>query len=192
MNAGTLSVRGIFLFLTACVLVFVLGYAYVNSFQLGIRAIIVVHGLALSFLFFALSLGDLKSFLVFAMIVVIPMAIDYNLLRDPAPPGFPVFAEGIVVSLVDCFLAILLLQWLAISGLQREASSPTLGHPVGTLLLIWIFYSLLVALIKSETHRYGYFEVVTLCQGFLVYFYLANIFQLQSFFTLYPGYFLMT
>jgi O-antigen ligase len=174
MNPITSSSKSIFLFVIGCVLVSILGYAYVSSFALGIRTIIVVHGLVLSFLLFALSLGDLKSFLVFGMVVVIPMAMDYNLVRDPSPPGFPVFSEGIVVSLVDCFLAILLIQWLVTASLRKKAALPTLGHPIGTLLLFWIFYSLFVALLKSDTNRYGYFEVVTLVQSFLVYFYLVN------------------
>lgn len=174
MNSTTAPLRSVVVFLISCLLVFILGYAYVSSFALGIRTIIVVHGLALGFLLFALSLGDLKSFLVFAMIVVIPMAIDYNLVRDPSPPGFPVFSEGIVVSLVDCFLAVLMIQWLVTASLRKPTSVPILGHPIGTLFLVWIFYSLFVALLKSDTSRYGYFEVVTLFQGFLVYFYLVN------------------
>ncbi len=57
------------------------GYAYVTSFNMGIRIILVVHGLVLFFLFFALSLNDLKSCLVFAMLLVIPMSIDFSLVR---------------------------------------------------------------------------------------------------------------
>ena len=141
---------------------------------MGIRIILVVHGLILFFLFFALSLTDLKSSLVFTMILVIPMEIDFSLVRYPAPAGFPPFAESIVVDLVQLVLAVLMIQWLGAASMKKTHGTPIIGHPVGTLFLIWIFYSLLVGWLKAQNFTYAYFEVVALFQGFLVYFYLIN------------------
>ena len=157
-----------------CILLPLLGYVYVSSFNMGIRIILVVHGLILFFLFFALSLTDLKSSLVFTMILVIPMEIDFSLVRYPAPAGYPPFAESIVVDLVQLVLAVLMIQWLGAASMKKTHGKPIIGHPVGTLFLIWIFYSLLDGWLKAQNFTYAYFEVVALSQGFLVYFYLIN------------------
>ncbi len=174
MTGATLSSRKFIILAVACVVLPLLGYVYVNSLNMGIRVVLVVHGLVLFFLFFALSLTDLRSCLVFAMILVIPMGIDFNLVRYPAPQYYPPFTEGIVISLIDCFLALLMIQWLATSSVRRTRSVPILGDSVGTLFLIWIFYSLLVSALKAENPAYAYFEVIAVFQGFLVYFYLIN------------------
>ncbi len=174
MNGATLSFRNFVTAVIWCVVLSVLGYVYVTSFNMGIKMVLVVHGLVLFFLFFALSLNDLKSCLVFAMILVIPMSIDFGLVRYPSPPGYPPFAESIVVNVVDLILAVLMIQWFASASMRRTSGIPTIGHPIGTLFLIWIFYSLLIGWVKAEDPTYAYFEVVTMFQAFLVYFYLVN------------------
>ena len=174
MNGTTLSFKNFMIAAICCILVPLFGYLYVSSFNMGIRIILVVHGLVLFFLFFALSLTDLKSSLVFTMILVIPMAIDFSLVRYPSPPGYPPFSESIVVNLVDLILAVLMIQWVGAASIKRTHGTPTIGAPIGTLFLIWIFYSLLVGWLKAENSTYAYFEVVALFQGFLVYFYLIN------------------
>ncbi len=174
MNGASLSFRNFVTAVICCVVLSVLGYVYVSSFNMGIRIILVVHGLVLFFLFFALSLNDLKSCLVFAMLLVIPMSIDFSLVRYPAPPGYPPFAESIVINVVDLILAVLMIQWFASSSMKRTPGVPIIGHPVGTLFLIWIFYSLLIGWLKAENTTYAYFEVVAMFQAFLVYFYLIN------------------
>jgi hypothetical protein len=174
MTGATLSFKNFIVAAICCALSLLFGYLYVSSFNMGIRIILVVHGLVLFFLFFALSLTDLKSCLVFAMILVVPMAIDFGLVRYPSPPGYPPFSESIVVSLVDLILAVLMIQWFGSASMKKTHGKPIVGHPVGTLFLIWIFYSLLVGWVKAENPTYAYFEVIALFQGFLVYFYLIN------------------
>jgi O-antigen ligase len=174
MNGTTLSFKNFVIAAICCILLPLVGYVYVNSFNMGIRIILVVHGLILFFLFFALSLTDLKSSLIITMILVIPMEIDFSLVRYPAPPGYPPFAESIVVDLAQLILAVLMIQWLAAASMKKTHGKPIIGHPIGTLFLVWIFYSLLVGWLKAKNTIYAYFEVVALVQGFLVYFYLIN------------------
>ncbi len=133
MNGTTLSFKNFMIAAICCILVPLFGYLYVSSFNMGIRIILVVHGLVLFFLFFALSLTDLKSSLVFTMILVIPMAIDFSLLRYPAPPGYPPFSESIVVNLVDLILAVLMIQWVGAASIKKTHGTPTIGAPIGTL-----------------------------------------------------------
>lgn len=174
MNDTSLRSRSYLILLLYCVFCLAMGYVYVSSFNIGIRAVLIVHGLALLFFFVALGLRDLKSCLMFAMILVIPMAIDYHFVRYSLEPGTPVFTDGIVVSLVDCFLAVLLLQWLASSSIAVSHGRLTVGHPIGTLFLIWIGYSLVAGSLRALRPEYVYFEVITLFQGFMLYFYLIN------------------
>jgi hypothetical protein len=174
MNETTLSTRNTAILALYCLICLLLGYVYVGSIRAGVRPTLVIHGLALLFLVAALSLGDLRSRLTFAMILVIPLAIDYHFVRYALEHGTPVFQDAIVISLVDCLLAVLLLYWLASASIEGTHGSLTVGHPIGTLLLVWIAYSLVAGSLKAARPVYAYFEVIALLQGFLLYFYLAN------------------
>ncbi len=159
----------------AAIAVSLLGYFYVSSFELGIRAILVVHGSVLLFFLFAIFLRDITHFLTFLMIFAIPMSIDYFIVRYPLTQFlYPPFIEGVLVSIVDVLLIILMMLWLARSSLNRSREYPTFGYPIGTLLLILIVYSLVAGRIKAVNFTYAYLECIAMTQGLILYFYLIN------------------
>jgi hypothetical protein len=161
-------------FLAAIVLA-ILGYLYVVSFSLGIRAILVVHGSALLFFLFALFARDLTHLLTFLMIFLIPMSIDYYVVRYPlAMYLYPPFIEGILVDIVDLFLMVLMMLWLARASLDRSRGYPIFGYPIGTLLFILIVYSLIAGKMKAVNFTYVYLECIAMAQGLVLYFYLIN------------------
>jgi hypothetical protein len=158
----------------ACAMALVTGFLYVLSFSFGTKGALLFHGILLAFVIFAVSLSNLKATLVFAMIVAIPMGIDYNLIRYPVAFESPPFAEGVTINLVDVCLIGLFFQWFLRCSLQKRADIPSIGHPVGTVFLLWIFLSLAISALVAMKFVYSVFEVVALTQGFLVYFCLVN------------------
>jgi hypothetical protein len=156
-------------------LIAILGYAYVNAMGLGLRSVVVIHVGALFFLGCALFLGNLHSYLVFVMIFAISLQFDYYIYYQPLTTiESQPFISGITIDAVDLFLLLLYARWALKISLKKRAAGITLGHPVGTVFLLWIAACLLSSLVKSGQLSYSLFEMVVLIKGFLVYLYLVN------------------
>jgi len=162
--------------LVVSVMAFVLGYVYVQSFNVGWRAVVALHLGILFFLGCALFLRDLRSFFLFVMIFAVPLEYGYHLIFrklvgvDTAP-----FAIGIRIDVVDVVLLLLYMHWgfvLAQTPLRRGRI--TIGNSLGKLFLLWIVWVSLAGILRSEHLNYTAFELVTLYKGFLLYFYLVN------------------
>ncbi len=153
----------------------VMGHLLVTAMQYGVKPVLFLFLVVLLFLGLALFIRDLKTFLLFMMILLIPTGLDYHVSFRPLVQfqSSP-FVAGIAVTSVDFLLAILYIYWFALVCLGRSMRRPTLGHPLGTLLLAWIAYSLIASKLTATRFEYSIYEVIVLSLGFLLYFYLVN------------------
>src|SRR5271169_2084191 len=83
MRGASLSARNSVTILAACIVAFILGYLYVQTFAVGWRAIFLLHAGVLFFLGCALFIRDLRSFLLFVMIFAIPLQYGYHVIYQP-------------------------------------------------------------------------------------------------------------
>ncbi|MBI5248234.1 MAG: O-antigen ligase family protein [Desulfomonile tiedjei] len=148
---------------------------YVIMFATSAKLIVVAHGLSLLFLGFALSLGDLRSYLIFTLILCIPLQLDFHLLYDPLKniESTP-FMAGIPVDVTDLILMVLYAHWLAVLSMTKRSQGLKVGYPFGAILLIWIVYLLLSSFVTATHFRYSVYECIALFKGFMLYFYLVN------------------
>jgi len=176
MQGVASSVRNSITILIATILAFILGYLYVQAFAVGWRAIFIIHALVFFFLGCALFIRDLRSFLLFIMIFAIPLQYGYHVIYQPmlGVQTSP-FASGVRIDVVDVILLVLYMHWGFRSAQQQlRHTRITLGHSLGKLFLIWITYVAIAGFLRSEHLNYTLFEVVTLFQGFMLFFYLIN------------------
>lgn len=178
MNTRPLLSRNVFLLAAsyvAIVLIVLIAYLYVISFSLGYRMVIVVHGGALFFLGCAIFLKQLRRFLIFVAVFCIPLQFGYHLIHEPvtAMESQP-FVSGIRIDSVDVILMLLYAHWAVLISRDKGRRRVRLGHPIGTLLLIWIVYCFVASLWTSVQWRYSLFEVIELTKGFLLYLYVVN------------------
>lgn len=182
MQSPTLSARRISYLMIAGIAVLVLGYCYVIAFSLGPRAIILVHLGALFFLGIALFVRDLKSFLLFALLFLIPLQFGYHVVHRPLtlfdPSGELIvaqpFSAGIQVDSVDVVLLLLYAYWIAGAAIKGWRNRIAVGGSLGFLLLAWILLLLLQSVMNAKNFQYSFFEIVVLFKGFLLFFYLVN------------------
>jgi len=122
-----------------------------------------------------LFVKDLKLFLIFSMVLSIWTGLAYHLTLRAMPPfqSRP-FEEGIAVTAVAFILPILFFHWLLAASSDAKRRWPTIGYPLGTLLLAWIVYTFVSSRVTSVDFEFSLFEVVVLFQGFLLFFYLVN------------------
>jgi O-antigen ligase len=159
----------------AALLLGVGGLVYVWSLSLGWRAAFVVHAGALFFLGAALCLGSLRSYFLFIMVFCTSLQFQYHLVHVPLKTlESQPFISGIPIDIVDVALIILYAHWILVLSLKHRAHRIRLGHPLGTLLVIWILWCLGVSLFHSKQVNYSLFEVFILVKGFLLFFYLVN------------------
>jgi hypothetical protein len=175
MNEAALSVRNLLRIVGAVLLVGVLGLVYVYSFALGWRAIFVVHTGALFFLGAALYLRDIKAFFLFILVFCTSLQFTYHLIHQPLTvvESQP-FISGLPIDIVDVALVILYARWVLMLSTGHAPFRLKLGHPLGTLFVLWIAWCFAVSLIQSKMLNYSLFEVFILVKGFLLYFYLVN------------------
>jgi hypothetical protein len=161
------------IFSLAILITSLIGYWYVLSFSMGIRIILLVHGLVVLFFFFAVFLKDIKAFLTFLMLFTIPMSIDYNIVQQPVKFLYPPFVEGILVNIIDLILLVLFLFWLFKVSVSKKADM-TFGYPIGIIMLLLIVYTLIAGWFKARNYVYVYYEAIAMAQGLVLFFYLIN------------------
>jgi hypothetical protein len=162
-------------FFGAGLILLALGYLYVYSFSLGYRMVTIVHFGVIFFLACAIFIRHLQSFFVFSMIFCISLQFGYHLVHKPlADMESQPFMSGIALDSVDVILALLYIYWGFRIATRLVKTKISLGHPLGSILLIWIGYCFLGGLLKSRSLDFSIYEIVVLLKGFLVYFYLIN------------------
>ncbi|MCA1959215.1 MAG: O-antigen ligase family protein [Desulfomonile sp.] len=154
----------------------VLGFLYADMFAYGPRLAIAVHLAVVFFFVAALFHRHLRSFLLFAVVFVIPMQVDYHLLYRPFTRQFesPPFAAGIRVDAVDVVLFLLYAAWLLDAATRKERGRLTFGHPIGTLLLGWVLLGLVSSAFTAAHFEYSVYETFFLLKGVMLYFFLIN------------------
>jgi hypothetical protein len=152
-----------------------IGLLYVGACATSKKLIFVVHGLSLLFLGFALSIRNLRPYLIFILIVCIPLQLDYHILYDPVKDieSTP-FMSGIPVDITDLVLLALYAHWIAVLSMTKRAPKIKIGYPFGVIMLIWIVYSLLSSMLNAPYFRYTVYECIALFKGFMLFFYLVN------------------
>ncbi len=176
MRQGTFSLKGIVVIFAAIVAVFALSYFYVLFLETGWRAIVVVFGGGFLFLFSALCLKDLRTFLLFTLIFVIPLQFGYHLIHHPLVgiESQP-FSSGIAIDIVDVVLILLYGHWLlTLSVGNNGVQQFTMGGKLGGLFLTWIVYVFTVSFFTATNFSYSVFEVIILVKGYLIFLYLIN------------------
>lgn len=148
---------------------------YVIMFTTGSKLIVVAHGLSLLFLGFSIALGNLRSYLIFILILCVPLQLGYHVLFDPLKDieSTP-FMAGIPVDITDLVLLVLYAHWLAMLSMTKRAPGLKIGKPFGAILLIWITYLLVSSFFTAPHFRYSFYECFALLKGFMLYFYLVN------------------
>ncbi|MFH0824076.1 MAG: O-antigen ligase family protein, partial [Pseudomonadota bacterium] len=124
-----------------------------------------------------LFLRDFRVFAIFTMIVFIHVQLNFFLLHKPPPADqfdWDPFLSGIELGSVDIVLSILYALWFAEVSFSRRGARPTLGGPLGPMILLYALHSLLVGFFLAPRFDYAYFEVIVLMKGFLLYLYLVN------------------
>jgi O-antigen ligase/polysaccharide polymerase Wzy-like membrane protein len=157
--------------------VLIFGQVYVHIFSMSTKLVLAFHVAIIGFLVAAAFLNDLRSFLVFTMIVLISFQVRQLVIHRPVPEelGIAPFSTGLAVDAVDIVLGALFLYWLVIASLKGTREKMTLGHPFGILMLFWIVYSLLVSSLVARDFGYSVFEAGHLFKGFILFFYLVNV-----------------
>jgi len=158
----------------AAVLSIVAGFAFAWASKAGIKPVIAFFVGIFMLLVLSLFLNRLKSFLIFALIVSIPLQVTFHLIHDPLPIETTPFMAGVPVDMVDVILALLYGHWLSTVAWTKKAAPLRIGHPFGTLLLLWLGVSLLTSYFAAHAFRYSLYELVHLGKGFLLYLYLVN------------------
>jgi hypothetical protein len=148
---------------------------YASTFVASPKLIIIAHGLSFLFLGFAIALRHLRSYLIFLLILCIPLQLGYHILYDPLTniESTP-FMAGIPIDITDLVLFALYAHWIAVLSMTKRAPGLKIGYPLGAILLIWILYLLLSGLAVASHFRYTFYECLALFKGFMMYFYLIN------------------
>jgi hypothetical protein len=159
----------LFLFAIAVALI------YVSTFVASTKLVIVAHGLSFLFLGFALALRHLRSYMIFLLILCIPLQLGYHILYDPLKniESTP-FMAGIPVDITDLILMVLYAHWIAVLSMTKSSPGLKIGYPLGTILVIWLIYLLLSSFAVASHFRYSLYECLALFKGFMMYFYLVN------------------
>jgi hypothetical protein len=172
--------RNAALYVGLILVLFVVAVAYVMSFKIGWRAILIMHGGTVFLLGCGLFMKELRRFLLFVVIFVFPLEFGYHFVFVPPPLGTDIeevwsFANGIRLDSADFILFVLYLQWAARLATDRLSTERvTLGSPLGAVLLVWIGYVLIAAMVKAEYRIQAIFEVFVLLKGFFLFLYLVN------------------
>jgi O-antigen ligase len=162
--------------LAASAVILILAYVYVISFSVGWRSVAVVNGAVLFFCLCGVFIRHLRAFLLFTAIFSISLGYGYFLIHQPVleMESQPV-SIGIRIELMDVALALLYAQWaLRSAGNRMQPLRLTLGHPLGTILLIWIIYGVVSASVLAGHFKYSAFSAIELFKGFMLFFYLVN------------------
>ena len=175
MERTEVASKNLLYYIAAPFIALLFGYVYVNAMGMGYRMAIFINGAVLFFAGCAVFIKDLRSFLLFAMIMTIPLGLGRHLIYEPAQAGSVPFASGIAIDSVDVILLMLYIQWV-ITGSQRKEGRDglTMGGAIGPLLLTWITYLLVLSLTVSHLFSYSIYEVYATSKGFLLFFYIAN------------------
>lgn len=175
MKTGELSISDSAWIIASVIVAAVVGYLYVNAASLGLKPTIAL-GLFVSFVIGCmLFVKDLKLFLIFAMVLSIWTGLAYHLtLRAMPPLQSRPFEEGIALTSVVFILPLLFFQWLFAASSMTTRRWPTIGNPLGTLLLAWILYTFISSRLTAVDFEFSLFEIAVLLQGFVLFFYLAN------------------
>ncbi len=175
MNTVAMPGRNLLQIVGTVLLLGVSGLLYVWSLGLGWRAVFVVHAGAVFFLGAALCLRDLRSYFLFIMVFCTSLQFQYHLVHVPLMTlESQPFISGIPIDIVDVALIILYAHWILALSLRHASHRIRLGHPLGTLFVLWILWCLAVSLFHSKQLNYSLFEVFILLKGFLLFFYLVN------------------
>lgn len=150
------------------------GFGFVAVAALGNKALLAFLGGAILFVVFALFLDRIKPFLIVLLILSLPLQLDFHLIHDPVPVETTPFMAGVPIDMTDLVLLVLYGHWLWALAWTKGTGHLRIGHPLGTLLLIWICSSLLTSYFVAHAFRYSVYEVIALAKGFFLFFYLVN------------------
>ncbi len=153
----------------------VAGYAYVILFTFNIKLIISVHLAVILFFGAAVFAKDFKAFTLFALIFLIPFGLSFHVIRHFFYlEQFEPFSWGITVDLATVLALLILSHRLLSSAFHKETEPITIGHPVGTLFLVWILYTLVAGALKATDFEFTVYEFFSVFKCFIVYFCLIN------------------
>jgi hypothetical protein len=150
------------------------GFGFVTAAASGNKALLAFLGAAILFAVFASFLGRFKPFLIALLILCLPLQMDFHLIYDPVPVETTPFMAGVPIDMTDLVLLVLYGHWLWTLAWTKRAGRVRVGHPLGTLLLIWICVSLITSYFVAHAFRYSVYEVIALAKGFFLFFYLVN------------------
>jgi O-Antigen ligase len=153
----------------------VVGLLYLAMFATGGKPIVVAYLLSALFLGFALSIRHVRPYLIFVLILCIPLQLGHHILYDPVKgmESTP-FMSGIRVDITDLILLALYAHWIAAASFTKRMPRLKIGHPFGAILLIWIIFQFLSSSVTAVHFRYSVYECISLFKGFLLFFYLVN------------------
>lgn len=176
MNKLLLYSKNVGSFTFAVILALILGFFYVSLMGMGYRAVILTYVGALFFLGLAIYVRELRSFLLFTCIFLVPMQFGYHFIHESlADLESQPFNSGIAVDAVDVVLLILYSQWFFALSQDKFRNHPvTIGGSLGKMLLIWILYVGLSSIFTATRLNYSGYEVFVLFKGFILFFYLVN------------------
>jgi O-antigen ligase len=153
----------------------VAGYAYVLLFTLNIKLIISVHLAVVLFFAAAVFAKDFKAFTLFGLVFLIPFGLSFHVIRHFFYlEQFEPFSWGVTIDLATILALLILSHRLLFSAFYKETNPITIGHPVGTLFLVWILYTLVAGALKAPDYEFTVYESFTLFKCFIVYFCLIN------------------
>lgn len=153
----------------------VLGILFVQAFTVGWRAV-ALFPLAAAFVFgCALFIHRLRDFLLFSLMLFLPLQFGYHVVFDPAGLLEQAYRQGIVIESVDVILMLLYLGWTFNACVKKGTEKRlVLGGSMGVLLIVWIGFLLVSSLFVSKRLDYSYYAVFEFFKGFLLFWYLAN------------------
>ena len=175
MDHPALFSKNVKLFIVMSIFALIGGYLYVMILSTGYRGLIFIH---LSILFFAsvaIFLRNIKTFLIFTMLVGLTFYYGFFLTYVPTRLPSPPFSFGIRLEATDVALILCYIHWGFSLASNRGTIRPMiLGGKVGALFLAWVIFIFVSGVISSTRLDYSVYEGIVHAKGFLLYFYLIN------------------
>ena len=175
MDHPALFSKNVKLFIAMSIFALIGGYLYVMILSTGYRGVIFIHGSILFFASVAIFLRNIKTFLIFTMLV--GLAFYYGFFLTYEPPRFlaPPFSFGIRLEATDVALLLCYIHWgLSLAANRGTIHPMTLGGRLGALFLAWVIFIFVSGVISSTRLDYSLYEGFVHAKGFLFYFYLIN------------------
>ncbi|MBN1998408.1 O-antigen ligase family protein [candidate division KSB1 bacterium] len=132
------------------------------------RALVVVL-IGIAFPFIAAIIGDLRRFLMVAIVVAIPLRIDANVRRIFENQAG---ASSLGISLIDVFVILLLVWWII--ELVTKESTKIRFYPQITIPALLYFEACLVTVLWAPRLDLAMLELIMMVKVLLLFFVLAN------------------